>query len=127
MTAAASAHTAAAPTIWACTDASSPAESEPAPAPSTAPSDHVAWKRLISDRPSRSCTRMPCAFMATSVRESHTPNSRSSPANTATTGENPTSAAATDVAIMAPAATAPSERRRMRTGVSSPPNSAPAG
>ena len=125
--AAASAHTTAAPIIWTRTDAPAPAATDPPAAPSTAPRDHSAWNRLISDRPWRSCTRIPWAFMDTSVMASHTPNASNSAANTATTGENPTSAAATDAPTIMATATAPSERCLMRAGVSSPPTSAPAG
>ena len=70
---------------------------------------------------------MPWAFMATSVTASHTPNSRSSPANTPTAGDSPRTAATSEATTIVATATAPSERLRMRTGATSPPTSAPAG
>ena len=97
--------------------------------PSTAPADHIAWKRVMIERWKRCCNATAWAFIATSVSPSSAPRAISTEKSTAADGATPMSGRPTDSAAEVVTVTARLPRRStsqpLTVLAASPPTPAP--
>ena len=66
--------------------------------PVTAPADHTAWKRVMIDLPTRRCSSTAWEFIATSVRPSRAPSTRSDVKTSTAVGATPRIGSHSDIA-----------------------------